>query len=54
MICHLKVIVHSYQHKKKKADKKLLTLSLLNTDEEFIFNIAQPWPTLSSETLGMV
>lgn len=52
MICHLKVIVHLYQHKKKQKTKKNTRnfsryVKFFKTDEEFIFNIAQPWPTLS-------
>lgn len=53
MICHLKVIVHLYQHKKKQKKKTKHTrnfsryVKFFKTDEEFIFNIAQPWPTLS-------
>lgn len=50
MICHLKVIVHLYQHKKKnKKHTRNFSryVKFFKTDEEFIFNIAQPWPTLS-------
>lgn len=49
MICHLKVIVHLYQHKKKKKNTRNFSryVKFFKTDEEFIFNIAQPWPTLS-------
>lgn len=48
----------SAQKKNKKQKKHTRNFSryvkFFKTDEEFIFNIAQPWPTLSWETLGTV